>query len=719
MKETNENEIRERIRRQLEEELEKHRNQESQSADSEKRQTRINETAFWEEMIKQHLEEEVYGSHPEFHRCINHLGEIRWLTSLEVAESYEFYLDDRGRLHRFFSRLFKKRNIPKKIPENLKESMQRYKEELELDAQKRIDAVKKSLEEAKPKASDNISEIEKKILKEETDRFYSKLPGYRKYINHLGETKWMTKEEAAAQDEFMEEVLTAQEIFFKRTLKTLAVILPLFLIWFFFFNTPDLGKAYLLVTVDNGTADLYINKKLAVSFHPNEPFQLLPGNYTISLVSKEYDITPPMEIINLTADDTTKVAFQLKRKELENSGLLRIQSAAEDANVFIDNEFQGKIEINSQFVLSAGKHIVAIEKDNFVAIPVERSINIIPNDTVDISFRLVPESKSKKSSSQRSVSYGIVEVNSNINEALIYLDGKRTPYKTDYVFQRMTMGQHVISLEKEGYKVYPEEKVFKLDKKNKNVQVNFTLTSLFHLVRIHTSPVKGDIIVDGKKVGSGLARVSLPVGKHIISFGNVKYYQTPKAREIIIDNNNEPDIYITYHRNFYIEFTPGNVLPDASSGGINTGYLNENGIFVRSKSPGPDIIEINDGESSAWSLGYAYQYRNPPGSDAIEFNFNIPANIDLSSPVKMRLYIYNSGKNYPLAVGGTPAYTILINNQVYKKNIVVKNKMSELSNYKYEEYLINHMLRRGYNKIRISTNDNTSAFLTLWKVVIK
>ena len=277
----------------------------------------------------------------------------------------------------------------------------------------------------------------------------------------------------------------------------------------------------------------------------------------------------------------------------------------------------------------------------------------------------------------------------------------------------------MISLQKEGYKIYPEEKVFKLDKKNKNVQVKFTLTSLFHLVRIHTSPVKGDIFVDGKKVGTGLARVSLPVGKHTISFGDVEYYRTPKPREITIGDNNEPDIYVTYNRDFYIEFLPNKVLPDASSGGVNTGYLNENGAFVRSKSPGPDIVEVNNGESSAWSLGYAYQYRNPPGSDAIEFNFNIPRNIDLSSPIKMRLYIYNSGKNYPLAVGGTPAYTILINNQLFKKNVIAKNKESDLSVYKYEEYTINHLLRWGYNKIRISTNENTSAFVTLWKVVIK
>ncbi len=719
MKETNEKIIRERIRRQLEEELAKRREKNARDQDSEKRQVSFNESVFWEEMIKQYVEEEVYGSHPEFHRCINHLGEIRWLTSHEIAESFEFYLDDRSGLRRFFTRIFKNKRLPKKIPENLQESMQRYREELELDAQQRIKEFRKKLEEEKPKPADNISELEKRILEEETDRFYSKLPGYKKYINHLGETKWMTKEEAAEQDEFMEVVLTPQQIFFKRALITLAVALPLFLIWFFFLNKPELGKAYLVVSVDNGTADLYINKKLAVAFHPNEPFKLLPGKYMISLVSKEYDIVPAMKIINLTAGDTASVSFKVKRRELENSGLVRIKTASEDANVFIDNEFQGKISVNSQFVLSPGRHTVAIEKDNYIAIPAERLITIAPNDTVDLSFRLTAEEKSRKSVSRRAVAYGIVEVNSNINDADIYLDGKKTPYKTDYVFQRIPLGQHIISLKKEGYKVYPEEKVFKLDKNNKNLMINFTLTSLFHLIRIHTSPVKGDIFVDGKKVGAGLARVSLPVGEHTLSFGDVRHYKTPKTYTITIADKNDPDIYITYQRDFYVEFSPGKVLPDASSGGINTGYLSDKGMFVRSDSPGPDIINVKNGESKAWSLGYAYQYRNPPGSDAIEFSFNIPANLDISSPVILRLYIYNSGKNYPLAVGGTPSYTILINNQLYKKNVIAVNKESELSNIKYEEYAINHLLRRGYNKIRISTNENTSAFLTLWKVIIK
>ena len=720
MKELNEKEIREKIRHQLEEELVNRRKTETEDQETTSEKVRINESVLWEEIIKQQIEEEVYGSHSEFFRCINHLDEISWLTSPEIAESYEYYVDESGRFKRFLNRMFSKRYIPKDISEKLKNEMDRYKQELEADAQHRISELKKKVKKEREKPKKNIGELETKILEEETDRFYRKMPGYKKYINHLDEIKWMTNEEFLDQNEYMEEVLTPWKIFYRRSLKTLSVLIPLFLVWYFFIQKPVLEKSFLMITIDQGKANLYINKKLAVGYQPNNPFPLLPGEYAISLVSKEYSITPAMKVVILRPDDTTTVSFKLKPKELENSGIIRIKSTHDDANVFIDNEFQGKILVNSQFILSTGKHLIALEKEDYIITPTEKHVEVNSGDTLDISFRLAQENLTKKSSSKKkNIYFGIIEVNSNINDAVIYLDGKKTQYKTDHVFQRIPFGQHKLKIEKEGYKAYPEEKLIKLEQKNKNIQVNFTLTSLFHMVRINTSPVKGNIFIDGEKVGTGLARISLPLGKHTIHFGAVKHHKTPEPKEIVIDDNSETEFYFTYQRDFYIKFLPNKVLPDVTSGSINTGYLNEKGLFVRSKSPGPDIIDIDSEKSKAWSIGYAYQYRNPPGSDAIEVNFMIPENIDLSSSINLRLYIYNSGKNYPLAVGGKPSYQIMINNRIYKKNLIARTKQSELNNSKYEEFLINHMLRKGFNKIRISTNDNTTAFLTLWKVVIQ
>ncbi len=720
MTELNEKELRGKIRHQLEEELERRRKPETESQDAHADKVRINESVLWEEIIKQQIEEEVYGTHSEFQRCLNHLGEIRWLTAPEIAESYEYYIDESNRLKRFFNRLSVKRSVPKSISEKLKNTMEIYRQELEDNAQKRIKNFKTLLEEEKKKPKENISDLEKKILEEETDRFYRKMPGYKKYINHLSEAKWMTKEEALNQDEFMEEIRTSWQIFYRRILMGLAILIPLFFIWYFFIQKPDIKKAYLTVTLDKGKADLYINKKVAIGFQPNKPFTLLPEEYAISLVSKEYTITPAMNIINLKPDDSIFVSFKLKPKELKNYGVVRIKSTFDDANIFIDNEFQGALSVNSQFILPTGKHLVSIEKEDYDAIPSEQNIAVNPGDTLDISFRLVSENLTKKSSSRiKKVQLGIVEINSNVNNAFIYLDGKKTNHKTDHVFQRIPFGQHLLRIEKEGYNVYPEEKLIKLGKNNKNIQVNFILTSLFHMVRIHTSPVKGDIFIDDKKVGTGIARVSLPLGKHTVRFGEIENHKPPKPLEIVIGDNSESDFYFTYKRDFYIQFTPNKVIPDVTSGSINMGYLSEKGLFIRSDSRGPDIIDIDNGEIKVWSLGYAFQYRNPPGSDAIELNFNIPTNIDFSYPIKLRLYIYNSGKKYPLAVRGNSSYKIVINNRIYKRNLTARYKQSELNESKYEEFIINNLLHKGYNKLRISTNENTTAFLTLWKVVIQ
>jgi len=51
-------------------------------------------------------------------------------------------------------------------------------------------------------------------------------------------------------------------------------------------------------------------------------------------------------------------------------------------------------------------------------------------------------------------------------------------------------------------------------------------------LRIATEPVEGEIYVDGKLVGKGTAEVTLPLGPHIVSFGELPDYNSPKPMEV-------------------------------------------------------------------------------------------------------------------------------------------------------------------------------------------
>ena len=52
------------------------------------------------------------------------------------------------------------------------------------------------------------------------------------------------------------------------------------------------------------------------------------------------------------------------------------------------------------------------------------------------------------------------------------------------------------------------------------------------ILRVTTEPVEGEIYVDGELVGKGTAEVTLPLGSHTVSFGELPDYNSPEPREV-------------------------------------------------------------------------------------------------------------------------------------------------------------------------------------------
>lgn len=667
-----------------------------------------------ERLIRLYLEEEIYSQYPEFLYCENHLNEARWLTPAELEGEYEFYPVEESRFGRFKKKFSKKSKLPKAISSDLKMKMEEMRKEIREDARQRI----RQFEERKKEVMQSkTSELEQKIYQEEIDKFYSRKKGYKKYINHLNETRWMTKEEHKNQDEFIDEVETPAQIWRRRILITLAVLGGAAVIWLTAaYDTSDVQeKAYVLVASNEAKGQLYIDKVLAAGFKEGQAYSITPGEHEIALLREGYSSKPKYQTITVAKNDTASLRFILKKKVFGASGLARITAPYDDAGVIVNGEFHGTLEKTRLLILPEGNYTVVLEKPGYAAHPPQQTFSLNTGDTVDISFTLSPLKNTRAARSGRGkIESGLLEVRSNIKNADIYLDGQKTMFKTDYILQRIPLGSHIVRVEKKGYKVYPEEQVVRLNRKEKKGTVDFTLTSQMRRITLKTIPVSGDIFVDGRRLGNGEVNVSLPLGEHDIRFGKATLYNPPAISKIEIKKDSSPQMVFTYRLNYKVVFKPG----EKSAAVVKSGYLFSDNIFHASNETGPDIKLNKNINEKVWMLGYAFQYRNPPGQDALLLNIFIPANLDISQPLALKLWIYKTRDFYPLILKAGSYYSVNINQYVLRKKILPGHNATEIDEKNYDSFMINEFLHPGNNQILIKTTTSTNSYVLLWKAEV-
>ncbi|MBZ0168535.1 MAG: putative Ig domain-containing protein, partial [Kofleriaceae bacterium] len=79
-----------------------------------------------------------------------------------------------------------------------------------------------------------------------------------------------------------------------------------------------------------------------------------------------------------------------------------------------------------------------------------------------------------------------------------------------------------------------------------SITVNYTVTQSTGTLNVTTTPVKGDIYVDGTLRGNEWISISLPAGSHTVSFGEVSGYTTPAQRSVTITANETVVIAVAY-----------------------------------------------------------------------------------------------------------------------------------------------------------------------------
>ena len=220
--------------------------------------------------------------------------------------------------------------------------------------------------------------------------------------------------------------------------------------------------------------------------------------------------------------------------------------------------------------------------------------------------------------------------------------------------------------------------------------------------------------MDGRLLGNGDVNISLALGEHDIRFGETTLYEPPAVKKIVITEDSPQRLTFTYILNYKVSFKPG----QKSNTVVKTGYLFSDNIFHQSSDAGPETKLNKTINENVWKLGYAFQYRNPPGQDALLLNIFIPANLDLSQPLALKLWVYKTRDLYPLILKAGSYYSVNINQYVLRKKILPEHTEKEIGPENYDSFLINKYLHPGNNQILIKTITSTKSYVLLWKAEV-
>ena len=80
---------------------------------------------------------------------------------------------------------------------------------------------------------------------------------------------------------------------------------------------------------------------------------------------------------------------------------------------------------------------------------------------------------------------------------------------------------------------------------------------------------------------------------------------------------------------------------------------------------------------------------------------------------------YQTDEKYPLEFTGISEINITINNRIIQEDYTPKYPIEEASENKFEKFRINNLLRRGKNKLLISTSTVNTTYFALWKIAIE
>ncbi|NIS38316.1 PEGA domain-containing protein, partial [Candidatus Saccharibacteria bacterium] len=282
-----------------------------------------------------------------------------------------------------------------------------------------------------------------RIKSEEYERFFEGSQ-YYPYLNHLGELKWMTEEQADQQHEFFlyEEsfVLRIKRKFGARRYPSWEKL-------------PDKEKEIRL------QIRKYLEETYRGELSP-QTTRMLPNQWEAELTREEIESIPiSLEIYESIGPNKSLVTaiFVLiicagallyfgPFNNSARSGALLVKTNVESARVYLNDKLFGYSgdEIAN---VPLGTHRVSLAKSGFVPIPKEKEIQIKNDTLIILNFRMDPV---------RSSDHGYLTVSADYSDSKIFIDNEYYGVIEDEPYLPLREGQHTVVIEKPGYVSVPE-----------------------------------------------------------------------------------------------------------------------------------------------------------------------------------------------------------------------------------------------------------------------
>lgn len=195
--------------------------------------------------------------------------------------------------------------------------------------------------------------------------------------------------------------------------------------------TIDLEPAfgYLKInTKPESGAEVEINGKLASGKTPMTSDKLPSGNYTIQAFKPMYKSTP--QEVQLREGETKEVTILLQPTFVK----AQISCNDNQTEIYIDGKFYSKGKYDGN--IEEGVHLLEFKKEGHRTL--SKKINTTVGQTLVENIAALDPIVGK------------LDINSNPINADVYIDGRRYG-KTPDIIQNLIIGQHSLSLKKEGY----------------------------------------------------------------------------------------------------------------------------------------------------------------------------------------------------------------------------------------------------------------------------
>ena len=209
---------------------------------------------------------------------------------------------------------------------------------------------------------------------------------------------------------------------------------------------------------------------------------------------------------------TGVVKTVVEEKELATQWLV-IETEPEKASVFIDGKLAGTTPFQRKY--EEGEYTYRIEKNRYHNMAGKIKLK---NNKKRLELTLKPK-------------FGNLKVTSAPENGMtIYIDEKNTGKKTPGTLERISSGEHKVTLESQWYQ--PQTKQVTIQDEQIST-INFELEQVFATVSVETKPA-ADIIIDGEKKGENSWQGRLLEGVYTIKAEKENYYSDSTQLKVTV-----------------------------------------------------------------------------------------------------------------------------------------------------------------------------------------